>query len=73
MSLRHCDADRVAGYTSSFLSSENNFKVRGFCYIEEVLGVAAPELVLSASIMHSLATSCHLIPLACKSLLNRLG
>ena len=45
----------------------------GLGNIEEVLWVAAPELVLSTIIMNALPTCRHLIPLARESLLDRLG
>ena len=63
----------IAGNTSSLLLAQDYFKVRGLPEIEEVLGVTAPELVLTTVILDTLATCRHLVPLAVEGLLDGAG
>ena len=47
--------------------------MRWLLQIQEVLGVTAPELILTTVVLDTLATCCHLVPLAVEGLLDGAG
>jgi hypothetical protein len=59
-------------YSFSTFLLEDDLKVSWLGNVEEVLGIAAPELVFFAIFHDSLAACCLLRPFACKLLLNGL-
>jgi len=66
MSLRDRNSNRISLDSSTALFAKNNLKVRRFGNVEEVLGVAAPELIfLSAFVNHTTTSGCTLVPSAC--------
>ena len=67
VSLCNGQTDGIACNTSSLLLPKDNFEVGWLRDVQEVLWVAAPELVLAAIVESTLATSCHLcVPFGCE-------
>lgn len=62
--------DRVTIHTSTSLLSQDDLQVGRFRDVEEVLRVAAPELIFSTVIIHTLRTCGILVPLRLERLLN---
>ena len=63
MSFRDRNTNRISLDSSSALFSKNYFKVGRLGNVEEVLGVAAPELVfLSAFVNYATTSRCTLVP-----------
>ena len=73
VSLGHSETNRVALDTLSLFLSKNNLEMGGFGHVQEVLRIAAPELVLAAVIKGASTTSSHSVPFGCERLLDSAG